>query len=86
MLTFDPDEHFEINHKKAKEANGIHYKGIKTAYIEDTNTLIFSLDKEKLNDEDDLSTIVYRNYDVNEIKQFIDDILKNYKSNESMEL
>lgn len=72
MKVYDPEEKFEINLDKAYQVDGLHYKGVKTQYLEDTNTLIFSRDKEYLNDEDDLDTIIYRNYTVDEIKQHID--------------
>lgn len=72
MKVYDPEEKFEINIDRAHEVDDLHYKGVKTQYIEDTNTLIFSRDKECLNDYDDLDTIIYRNYTVDEIKQHID--------------
>lgn len=72
MKVYDPEEKFEINLDRAYQVDGLHYKGVKTQYLEDTNTLIFSRDKEYLNDEDDLDTIIYRNYTVDEIKQHID--------------
>ena len=69
---YDPEENFEINLEMAYKADNLHYKGVKTHYIEDTNTLIFSLDREESNDADDLETIIYRNYTVNDIKLHID--------------
>jgi len=72
MKVYDPEENFEINLEMAYQVDGLHYKGVKTQYLEDTNTLIFSRDKEYLNDDDDLDTIIYRNYTVDEVKQHID--------------
>ena len=48
MKVYDPEEKFEINLDRAYQVNGLHYKGVKTQYLEDTNTLIFSRDKEYL--------------------------------------
>lgn len=72
MKLYDPEENFEINLERAYEVDNLHYKGVKTQYIEDTNTLIFSRDKEYLNDSDDLETIIYRNYTVDEVKMHIE--------------
>lgn len=71
MKVYDPKENFEINLDMAYKVDDIHYKGVKTHYLQDTNTLIFSRDNEYLEDGD-LDTIIYRNYTVDEVKQHID--------------
>lgn len=71
----DPEEGFEIDEELAKQCDGIHYNGVFTTYIEDTNTLLFTREKpegQDYKDEDDLGTIVYRNETPEEIKEFID--------------
>lgn len=78
---YDPEERFEINIKEALKFNDFHYRGIKTQYLEDTNTLIFSLDKPVLRDEDDLETIVYRNQRIDNIRDYIDQQFKNVSNN-----
>jgi len=72
MKIYDPEKKFEINLDMAYKVDYIHYKGVKTRYLHDTNTLIFSRDNDCPGDDDDLDTIVYRNYTVDEIKQYID--------------
>jgi len=67
---YDSEEKFEIDLDKAYMVDDLHYHGVKTRYLKDTNTIIFSKDYET--DEDDLDTIVYRNYNIDNIKQHID--------------
>ena len=69
---YDPEEKFEIDLDKAYSVSYLHYHGVKTRYLEDTNTLIFSRDDDGYSDYEDLDTIIYRNYNVNEIKDYID--------------
>ena len=72
MIKYDPEEKFEIDLKMAYEVDDLYYKGVKTRYMEDTNTLIFSRDIECLDDDSELDTIIYRNYTVDEIKKYIE--------------
>lgn len=65
MKHYDPEEGFEIDIEKAYEIDYLSYKGILVRYIEDTNTLIFSKGEEE-------ETIIYRNYSITEIKEYID--------------
>ena len=74
----DPEEGFEIDEELAKQVDGIHYNGVFTTYIEDTNTLLFTREKpegQDYTDDDDLGTIVFRNQTPEEIKQFIADFV-----------
>lgn len=76
MKYYDPEEGFEIDLEKAYQIDRLSYKGILVQYIEDTNTVIFTKQNNNPNynykDEDDIETIVYRNYSVEEIKEYID--------------
>lgn len=72
MKAYDPEEKFEIDLDLAEKVDYLHYKGIKTRYINDTNTLIFSKDNDIDNDDNDLDTIIYRNYTVDEVKKYIE--------------
>lgn len=72
MKAYDPEEYFEIDLNLAEKVNHLHYKGVKTEYIEDTNTLIFSKDNDIISDANDLDTIIYRNYTVEDVKKYIE--------------
>lgn len=72
MKAYDPEEHFEIDLNLAEKVNYLHYKGVKTEYIEDTNTLVFSKDNDITSDANDLDTIIYRNYTIEDIKKYIE--------------
>lgn len=73
------EEGFVINRKMAQSINGMIYKGIYVQYLEDTNTLIFTIHNEynTYNDSDDIDTIVYRNYTQKEIEKHIDSLVNN---------
>ena len=72
---YDMEEGFAINDELAKKINYMVYKGIKVRYIWDTNTIIFS---KIYGDEEDLDTIVYRNYTREDIMEYIDRELKDF--------
>lgn len=72
MKAYDPEENFEIDLDLAEKVDYLHYKGVKTRYLNDTNTLIFSKDNDIDNDDNDLDTIIYRNYTVDEVKKYIE--------------
>ena len=75
----DPEEGFEIDDDLANSCD-MTYKGIKSHYIWDTNTLVFSYDNDKYRDID-LDTIIYRNQTPEEIKEYIDTQLLPYIKN-----
>lgn len=74
---YDMEENFAIDDDLAKKINYMVYKGIQVRYIFDTNTIIFSRENANL-DEEDLDTIIYRNYTEKDLKKYIDTELNNY--------
>ena len=78
---YDIEEDFAINEELANKINYMVYKGIEVRYIWDTNTIVFSKKyKESLNDEDDLDTIIYRNYTEEDIIRYIEEQLQDFIS------
>lgn len=82
MKHYDPEEGFEIDIEKAYEIDYLSYKGILVHYLEDTNTVIFTKQNNNpdyiYGDEDDIETIIYRNYSVEEIKEYIEKDLRTW--------
>lgn len=74
---YDEEENFPINEKLLKDISGMIYKGIYVWYVEDTNTLIFTIynDEGEYNDKDDIDCMVFRNYTKDEIKKHIEKLL-----------
>lgn len=69
----DPEEDFYVTHNP-NEFDYMEYKGYRTCYIEDTNTIVIHKiipnEKESYTDYDE--TIVNRNYTVDNLKRIID--------------
>lgn len=78
---YDEDEHFEIDEEKAREIDGLEYKGIYVSYQYDTNTIIFSRYNEDydFSDDDDLDTMIYRNYSEEDLREIIDNRIDEWK-------
>ena len=66
-----PEENFKIDFDLIKKVDNLYYKGVRTKYNKDTNTLIFSKDNDVTSDDNYLCTLFYRNYTVDEIKEYI---------------
>lgn len=81
------EEGFVINREVAKSIGGMIYKGIYVQYLEDTNTLIFTIHNEDntYDDSDDIDTIVYRNYTQKEIEKHIDSLINTLIREEKVE-
>lgn len=82
-VRYDMEEHFKINDELADDINYMIYKGIQVRYLFDTNTIIFSKENAKF-DEDDLDTIIYRNYTKDDLKHYIDTELKSFIESEDL--
>lgn len=67
-----PEENFKIDFDLIKKVDNLYYKGVRTKYNKDTNTLIFSKDNDVTSDDNYLCTLFYRNYTVDEIKEYIE--------------
>lgn len=71
------EEGFVINRELANKINGLEYKGIYIQYLYDTNTMLFTIDNEykSFNDSDDIGCIIYRNETIDEIKEYVDNLI-----------
>lgn len=70
-VRYDEEENFPIDDKLAQEINYMVHKGIKVRYMYDTNTIIFSRENATI-DEEDLDTIIYRNYTKEDLMKYIE--------------
>lgn len=78
---YDMDEHFEINDELSEAIDDMIYRGIKVVYKYDTNTLVFYKNYGKIN-EKDIDTIIYRNYNISDIKRYIDEQILGDENND----
>ena len=70
-VRYDEEENFPIDDKLAQEINYMVHKGIQVRYMYDTNTIIFSKENATI-DEEDLDTIIYRNYTKEDLIEYIE--------------
>ena len=75
QVVHDSNERFRIDFNKGYDLDGFCYKNIRVDYIDTSNILLFC--PADSNENYVLDEIIYRNYDKDEIKEYIDDNYKN---------